>query len=85
MNGSKSKGDGELDVSNLPRAQNYIFGQFEDTDTYIDSYEPSTGKVWALIPNSNGKTLCIYAYGILMLFEGNTSNMNESFKFLFHR
>ena len=44
-----------LDVSNLPRAQNYIYGQFEDTDTYIDSYEPSTGKVWALIPNSNGK------------------------------
>ena len=65
MNGSKLlKGDGEIDVSNLPRAQNYIFGQFEDTDTYIDSYEPSTGKVWALIPNSNGKRLCIYAYGM---------------------
>ena len=46
-----------LDVSNLPRAQNYIYGQFEDTDTYIDSYEPSTGNVWALIPNSNGETL----------------------------
>ena len=62
MNGSKSKGDGEIDVSNLPRAQNYIFGQFEDTDTYIDSYEPSTGKVWALIPNSNGKMRCIDCY-----------------------
>ena len=44
-----------LDVSNLLRAQNYVYGQFEDTDTYIDSYEPSTGKVWALVPNSNGK------------------------------
>ena len=62
MNGSKLKGDGEIDVSNLPRAQNYIFGQFEDTDTYIDSYEPSTGKVWALIPNSNGKRRCIDTY-----------------------
>ena len=44
-----------LEVLKLPRAQNYIYGEFEDTDTYIDSYEPSTGKVWALIPNSNGK------------------------------
>ena len=50
-----------LDVSNLPRAQNYIYGQFEDTDTYIDSYEPSTGNVWALIPNSNGKTLTYFS------------------------
>ena len=49
-----------LDVSNLPRAQNYIYGQFEDTDTYIDSYEPSTGMVWALIPNSNGKKLLVF-------------------------
>ena len=49
-----------LDVSNLPRAQNYIYGQFEDTDTYIDSYEPSTGNVWALIPNSNGKILTYF-------------------------
>ena len=50
-----------LDVSNLPRAQNYIYGQFEDTDTYIDSYEPSTGNVWALIPNSNGNTLTYFS------------------------
>ena len=84
MNGSKLKGDGEIDVSNLPRAQNFIFGQFEDTDTYIDSHEPSTGKVWALIPNSNGKRCYIDTYE-MFTFEGNTSNMNESFKFLFHR
>ena len=57
MNGHTENGpNGDtLDVLNLPRAQNYIYGEFEDTDTYIDSYEPSTGKVWALIPNSNGK------------------------------
>jgi len=35
------------------RVQNYIFGQFEETETYIDSYEPATGKIWALVPNSN--------------------------------
>ena len=35
------------------RVQNYIFGQFEDTETYIDSYEPATGKIWAAVPNSN--------------------------------
>ena len=52
----KNGGDKDsLDVSKLLRAQNYVYGQFEDTDTYIDSYEPSTGKVWALVPNSNGK------------------------------
>ena len=48
-------GTDSLDVSNLLRAQNYVYGQFEDTDTYIDSYEPTTGKVWALVPNSNSK------------------------------
>ena len=57
MESSKTGSEKEslADVLNLPRAQNYVYGQFEDTDTYIDSYEPSTGKVWALIPNSNGK------------------------------
>jgi len=49
--------ENDLDVSNLPRAQNYIYGQFEDTDTYIDSYEAATGNVWALIPNSNGDVI----------------------------
>ena len=54
MNGNCHHED-NLDVLKLPRAQNYIYGEFENTDTYIDSYEPSTGKVWALIPNSTGK------------------------------
>ena len=40
------------DTSHL-RVENYIFGQFEDTETYIDSYEPATGKIWAHVPNSN--------------------------------
>ena len=50
------------DVVKLPRAQNYVYGEFEDTDTYIDSYEPSTGRVWALIPNSNGKKTNLVVY-----------------------
>ena len=56
-NGEESN---NLDVSTLLRAQNYVHGEFEDTDTYIDSYEPSTGKIWALVPNSNGKYIEIY-------------------------
>ena len=40
------------DTSHL-RVQNYIFGQFEDTETYIDSFEPATGRIWAHVPNSN--------------------------------
>ena len=31
---------------------NYINGQFETTSSYIDSYDPSTGQVWAKIPDS---------------------------------
>ena len=59
--------EGKKDLEDdLPRAQNYIYGQFEDTDTYIDSYEPSTGKVWALIPNSNGKKYYSYEKIILL-------------------
>ena len=28
-------------------AQNYVDGKFEGCASYIDSYEPATGKVWA--------------------------------------
>ena len=31
---------------------NYINGKFVPTDQYIDSFDPSTGEVWAKIPNS---------------------------------
>lgn len=35
------------------KVQNFIDGQFEDTSTHLDSYEPGTGKVWAKIPDSD--------------------------------
>ena len=31
---------------------NYINGKFVPTDQYIDSFDPSTGEVWARIPDS---------------------------------
>lgn len=31
---------------------NFINGDFVSTDKYIDSFDPSTGKVWAKIPDS---------------------------------
>ena len=34
-------------------AENYIGGKFEVTASLLDSYEPSTGKVWAQIPDSD--------------------------------
>lgn len=34
--------------------QNFIGGQFVPCDDFIDSYNPSTGQVWAKVPNSGG-------------------------------
>lgn len=33
--------------------QNFIGGEFVPCDTYIDSYNPSTGEVYAKIPDSS--------------------------------
>ncbi|XP_040567612.1 2-aminomuconic semialdehyde dehydrogenase [Lepeophtheirus salmonis] len=35
------------------RVQNYIYGEFEETQSYLDSFNPATGKIWAQIPDSN--------------------------------
>ena len=32
---------------------NFINGEFVATKDYIDSYDPSTGQVWAKIPDSD--------------------------------
>ncbi|XP_062599269.1 2-aminomuconic semialdehyde dehydrogenase-like [Saccostrea cucullata] len=32
--------------------QNYVNGKFVQTEKYIDSFDPSTGEVWAKIPDS---------------------------------
>ena len=37
-------------VNGLVYAQNYVYGEFDDSETMIDSYNPSTGRVWARIP-----------------------------------
>lgn len=34
---------------------NFINGEFVSTDKYIDSFDPSTGEVWAKIPDSGEK------------------------------
>jgi acyl-CoA reductase-like NAD-dependent aldehyde dehydrogenase len=36
--------------------QNFINGHFEaDATSYLDSYEPGSGQVWARIPDSDGQ------------------------------
>ena len=39
----------------LVKAENFIAGEFKAAASgkYLDSYEPSTGKVWAQIPDSD--------------------------------
>ena len=34
-------------------AENFIEGQFEASTSYLDSFEPATGQVWAKIPDSD--------------------------------
>lgn len=35
------------------KVQNFINGKFLDCETYLDSFDPSTGGVWAKIPDSS--------------------------------
>ena len=34
------------------KIENFIGGLFEGTSSYVDSFDPSIGEVWALIPDS---------------------------------
>lgn len=49
--------DDSEEFSDLLHAENYVYGKFEGAPAYLDSFEPSTGKVWARIPDSNGDTV----------------------------
>lgn len=42
------------DQADLVYVQNFIDGLYSDPDDkrYVDSFDPSTGKVWAKIPDS---------------------------------
>ena len=37
----------------LTKVQNFINGKFCESEKYLDSFDPSTGEVWAKIPDSN--------------------------------
>ena len=37
--------------------ENYVHGEFEESEMYLDSYNPATGEVWARIPDSNEETV----------------------------
>merc|ERR1712156_311756 len=39
--------------SELVIVQNFIDGQFEGSDSYLDSFEPGNGRIWAKIPDSD--------------------------------
>ncbi len=49
MNVNKSDG--------LVYVENFVDGEFEAASSYVDSYEPATGKVWAKIPDSDAATV----------------------------
>ena len=39
-------------AENVLHLSNFIGGKFVPHDDYIDSYNPSTGRVWVRVPNS---------------------------------
>ena len=41
--------EGKTEVSVI---ENFIGGQFFPTNQYVDSFNPSTGEVWAKVPDS---------------------------------
>lgn len=45
-----------LDENQIPiQIENFINGEFAATKNYLDSFDPSTGEVWAKIPSSGSK------------------------------
>ena len=44
-----------MNMSQLLVIENFINGEFISTKSHIDSFDPSTGAVWAKIPDSEEK------------------------------
>lgn len=40
-------------MSDMLVIENFINGEFVPTNSHIDSFDPSTGSVWAKIPDSD--------------------------------
>ena len=45
----------QMDVKNKNPLviENFIGGNFVKTENYLDSFDPSTGEIWAQIPDSD--------------------------------
>ena len=59
--------------------KNYINGQLVEpsTQTYIDGYNPATGKVYSQIPNSNANDVELAVTAAHQAFEGWSSTPKE--------
>ena len=72
-NGHHSNGHGQTNGNNdtssdgggLVYVANYIHGGFEPANSYLDSVNPATGRVWARIPDSSSETVdrAVYSAG----------------------
>jgi aminomuconate-semialdehyde/2-hydroxymuconate-6-semialdehyde dehydrogenase len=64
----------------LIRIKNYINGELIEpiSDTYIDNYNPATGKVYSLIPDSNDKDVELAVDAAQKAFPSwSTTSVNE--------
>lgn len=52
----------------LVYVQNYIYGEFQDSEAYIDSFNPGTGHVWAKIPDTHEEAVNRAVYSAKSVF-----------------
>ncbi|XP_050418098.2 2-aminomuconic semialdehyde dehydrogenase [Patella vulgata] len=57
--------------------ENFINGKFVPSESHIDSYEPSTGEVWASIPDSGEKEIELAVASAKAAFKGWSSTPRE--------
>ena len=63
-------------MSTVVVVQNFIEGQFEASESYLDSLEPANGKVWAKIPNSDETVVDKAVTAAKKAFKGGWKNLS---------
>ncbi len=62
MASGKNNGQGII------RVENFIHGEFEDCSDRLDSFDPSTGSVWASVPDSSPEIVDRAVYAALSAY-----------------
>ena len=66
-------------MSDLVIVNNFIDGEFVPCDDYLDSYDPSTGQVWARVASSSAKDVGRAVEAAQAAFPGLVQPLSESY------